>query len=515
MEHLNLLLVEDSADDAELIVRALRRGGFAVRHRLVDSPGAMAQALAEETWDLVLSDFRMPGFGGLEALRMLRATGQDVPFILVSGAIGEETAVAAMKAGAHGYVPKDRLDKLCPAVALELREAAARAEAARTKEELRRSEERYRSLFEHLPVPLALLDFSFLRAEGFAPSVDAGLREHLEAHPEALRACAAEVRVLEENQAGQVFRGGDGAPQGLSGMMVEGSWPVFLDLVAALAGGEASFRRECPLGAADGMQRTVSLDLRVVPGCEQSLSRVLVSFVDITERIQMEAALRDLDRLNAKGQLAAYIAHEINNPLAGIKNAFELLEPAIPEAHPHRRYAGMIQREIDRIASIIRTMYGVYRPASQEGVELLLAEVCEDIRSLLAPKCHGRGVEIAITVEPDLRLRCSEGLLRQLLFNLVQNAVETSPRFGVVTLGAGRGEQGTEIRVDDQGPEIPPELEERVFEPGFSTKGGSGMSGMGLGLDTCRSLAESLGGSLGFQSLGPGLGCRFSLRLPG
>ena len=223
---------------------------------------------------------------------------------------------------------------------------------------------------------------------------------------------------------------------------------------------------------------------------------------------------RDLDRLAAKGQMAAYVAHEINNPLAGIKNAFALLEPAIPLDHPHRRYADLIRREIDRIASIIRTMYDVYRPASPELAEVALAEVCLDIQSLLAPKCRTHGVEIALEVKAGLRLRCNEGLLRQVLFNLVQNAVEASPRDGIVRLGGAWTGYDTEIRVDDQGDGIPPEMAERVFEQGFSTKRGSGMSGLGLGLSTCKNLVEAMGGTLQFTSPGPGLGCCFRVRLP-
>lgn len=514
---LNVLLVEDSADDAELVLIELRRGGFEPQHQRVETHGAMAGALAARSWDLVLSDYRMPGFGGMEALGVLQASGQDLPFILVSGAIGEEGAVAAVKAGAHGFVSKERLDRLGPAVARELKDAAARAEARQAKEELRRSEARYRALFEHSPIPLSLQDFSGIRerAEQLRAEGTADLRGHFREHPEQLRACAAEVRILEENQASLAFHGADREdPATLAGMLVEASWPVFLEQVATLAGGAASFHGESPLRAANGCVRQVALDLMVVPGHERTLARVLVSFVDVTDRNQMAATLRDLDRLSVKGQMAAYIAHEINNPLAGIKNAFSLLEPAIPADHPHRRFADLIQREIDRIASIIRTMYGVYRPASQELTEVALAGIFQDIRNLLAPKCRAHGVEISITVAEDLRLRCNEGLLRQVLFNLVQNAVEASPRDGVVGLAAAVAGTGLEIRVDDQGAGIPPEQAEQVFEPGFTTKRASGMSGLGLGLSTCKGLVETLGGRLWFTSPGSGHGCSFRVRLP-
>jgi len=159
-------------------------------------------------------------------------------------------------------------------------------------------------------------------------------------------------------------------------------------------------------------------------------------------------------------------------------------------------------------------MYDVYRPPSQDLADVALAEVCQDIQSLLAPKCRAQGVEIALAVQPALGLRCNEGLLRQVLFNLVQNAVEASPRDGIVRLGGSKLAEGTEITVEDQGDGIPPELAERVFEQGFSTKRGSRMVGMGLGLSTCKNLVETLGGSLQFTSAGPGRGCCFRVRLP-
>jgi len=512
---LNLLLVEDSADDAELVLLALRRGGFQVRLVRVETAGAMAAALAAGPWDLVLSDYQLPGFGGLDALRVLQASGQDLPFILVSGAIGEEVAVAMVKAGAHDYVPKARLDGLCRVVERELKDAGARAGQRQAKEDLRLSEERYRALFEHSPIPFSVQDFSAVkrRLEGLRTAGIQDLRGHFGDHPEELQACAREVRIKEENQARVAFYGGAG-PEDFSTLLLEASWPVFLEEVLALTGGATAFRGECSLRAAGGATRTVALNTSVSPGYEQSLGRVLVSFVDVSDRVQMAATLRDLDRLSAKGQMAAYIAHEINNPLAGIKNAFALLEPAIPADHPHRRYAELIRREIDRIASIIRTMYDVYRPPSQDLADVALAEVCQDIQSLLAPKCRAQGVEIALEVQPALGLRCNEGLLRQVLFNLVQNAVEASPRDGIVRLGGSKLAEGTEITVEDQGDGIPPELAERVFEQGFSTKRGSRMVGMGLGLSTCKNLVETLGGSLQFTSAGPGRGCCFRVRLP-
>lgn len=120
---LHLLVVEDSEDDTKLLVRELKHAGYEVLWRRVDSAEAMRAALADQAWDLILSDYRIPGFGGREALRMIRETGQDVPFILVSGTLGEDAAVEIMRAGAHDFVRKDHLPRLVPAVRRALQEA--------------------------------------------------------------------------------------------------------------------------------------------------------------------------------------------------------------------------------------------------------------------------------------------------------------------------------------------------------------------------------------------------------
>lgn len=135
---LRVLLIEDSEPDGILLMRALERGGFEPIEERVDTPEAMNAAL-EKDWDLILADHAMPRFSAPQALRMIQDRGLDVPFIIVSGHIEEETAVAAMKSGAHDYIMKDRLARLVPAVERELREAEIRRARTRSEEELRRA----------------------------------------------------------------------------------------------------------------------------------------------------------------------------------------------------------------------------------------------------------------------------------------------------------------------------------------------------------------------------------------
>ena len=136
---LRLLIVEDSEDDALLIIEELRDGGFNPDYLRVDTMASIAAAL-DQTWDVVIADYKLPGFTGLDVLRMVRSRDPDVPFIVVSGLISEDTAVEAMRSGAHDYVLKDNLIRLAPAIDRELREVMVRRERRRAEEALVRNE---------------------------------------------------------------------------------------------------------------------------------------------------------------------------------------------------------------------------------------------------------------------------------------------------------------------------------------------------------------------------------------
>jgi len=147
---LRLLLVEDSEHDAELVLHELKRGGYAVEHERVETSNAMQTALTRNRWDLVLSDYSMPRFSAPQALEVLKASGQDLPFIIISGTIGEETAVSSLKAGAHDFVLKDSMARLIPAIERELRESETRRERRQAEQELHVSEERFRQLADNI-----------------------------------------------------------------------------------------------------------------------------------------------------------------------------------------------------------------------------------------------------------------------------------------------------------------------------------------------------------------------------
>lgn len=145
---LHALIVEVSEDDAFLLLRELQKGGFTTVFERVETPEAMAAALEKQAWDVIISGYVMPHFDGLSALRLLQDKKLDIPFILVSGKISEETAVEAMKAGAHDYLAKGNLQKLATAVRRELQNAEARQNYRRMAGALREVEERFRAVAE-------------------------------------------------------------------------------------------------------------------------------------------------------------------------------------------------------------------------------------------------------------------------------------------------------------------------------------------------------------------------------
>jgi PAS domain S-box-containing protein len=143
---LRILAIEDSEDDVVLLTRELRNGGYEPELERVDTADAMKSSIAEKDWDIIISDYIMPQFSGLRALDLLKQSGMDIPFIIVSGKIGEDIAVEAMKAGAHDYIVKGNLARLVPAVDREIREAETRKARKLAEDELKRYQEHLEEL---------------------------------------------------------------------------------------------------------------------------------------------------------------------------------------------------------------------------------------------------------------------------------------------------------------------------------------------------------------------------------
>src|ERR1039457_5552264 len=143
-EPLRVLFVDDSEKDVFLLLRQLRKGGFEPQHKRVEDAASLRTILQSEKWQIVISDFHMSDFDGLMALQIFKEAGRDIPFILVSAIVGEETAVLAMKQGAHDYIMKRNLARLVPVVQRELREAEMRGQQRRDQLALQQREEQLR-----------------------------------------------------------------------------------------------------------------------------------------------------------------------------------------------------------------------------------------------------------------------------------------------------------------------------------------------------------------------------------
>lgn len=225
--------------------------------------------------------------------------------------------------------------------------------------------------------------------------------------------------------------------------------------------------------------------------------RVLGISADVTKARRREQEFREVETLTSMGRVAARVAHEINNPLAGIRNAFLLIKDAVPESHPHHRYVGAIEREVDRIATVTRGLYETYRP-ERDGSTTAVASVIGDAVALLGEMNR----KAQVTIETNLRdvpsvVMLRGALLRQIVYNLVQNAIDASPPGGVVAVTGRMNGKGMILEVTDEGCGVPMGLRDRIFDPFFTTKGSNAEnSGMGLGLSMVARSVTAAGGTI-------------------
>jgi len=229
---------------------------------------------------------------------------------------------------------------------------------------------------------------------------------------------------------------------------------------------------------------------------------------------EFEKKRREMEKLAATGRMAARVAHEINNPLAGIQNAFLLVKEAVSTDHPYYEYVDLIEKEITRISQIVRRMYELYRTEPQEPTLLDVSVVLRETYRMLDTHIRRRQLQVRMELAPDLpKIQISEGDLQQILYNLLLNAIQASPQEGELILTASEEEGKVRAAVTDHGEGIPPEVLPHIFEPFFSTKKEAKEEGMGLGLAVSYSLAAAAGGGIEVETE-VGKGSTFTLVLP-
>jgi two-component system sporulation sensor kinase C len=275
-----------------------------------------------------------------------------------------------------------------------------------------------------------------------------------------------------------------------------------------------SFHLELELTTGKG--RKIWTDITAQTTAENGRTvKVFGTLQDVTDRRCAEEAMRTSEQFAAVGRMSARVAHEINNPLAGISNSFLLIKDAIPEAHAHHAYVGRIEREIRRIAKIVRQMLDLYRPEQESTTEFLLDDLLRDVVCLLELGARSRRVRILYsTASSPLTVRLQEGWLRQVLFNLVQNAVDASPTAGEVHIRTEFDDHTITITVEDGGKGIEPHVRPRLFDPFFTTKSDpAGPKGLGLGLSVSKNLVSAMGGVIEVETQ-LSVGSKFHIRLP-
>ncbi|GEM_PF-1378487 len=233
----------------------------------------------------------------------------------------------------------------------------------------------------------------------------------------------------------------------------------------------------------------------------------------IEEKNRIQKILQETEKLAGAGKLAARIAHEINNPLAGIKNSFLLVKDAIPSNHKYFEYVGRIEKEIDRVSQIVKQMFDLYRPGTRPADKFEVREVIGEIAELLQIAGQEKRIHIEIFCPNDITVMLPEALFRQIMYNVVQNAIQASPPKGTVKISASRDDSRLNIQVSDEGSGIDEKIRHKIFEPFFTTGTGGPTSGLGLGLSITRDIINAMEGKIDFENRSP-RGTTFNISIP-
>lgn len=233
----------------------------------------------------------------------------------------------------------------------------------------------------------------------------------------------------------------------------------------------------------------------------------------VEQRHQHEAWVAT-EKLALDGRMAATIAHEINNPLNGIISSFQIVKHGLAPEHPDYPFVGLIEREIQRIATIVRRMHALYKPQPDSSCPFDLCQLIRDVLKLSQPLALSRGVQLVHELPGNpLHVIQPEAAVSEVLYNLVKNATEASPPNSEVHVILQLRGSNSWIQVADRGSGIVPELGERIFEPFFSTKIGPEQIDTGLGLSVVRSQVKAMAGRMWFESEA-GRGTIFHVELP-
>ena len=500
---LRILHLEDDPNDMELVRSTLKKGGIDCDVEVVSDRPSFVAAFERGNADLILSDFSLPSFDGLSALKIVRARAADLPFIIVSGTLGEEAAIDSLHSGATDYVLKHRLARLGPAVRRAMSEADGRRARREVEEALQNERQFLRALLESLEVGIVACDRNgILTLFNRATREFHGLPEEPlppERWAEHLRLFRADGKTPLEKEAIPLFRA-------LQGEQVRNA--------------------ELTIVPADGLSRTVVASGQpILDGHGRNLGAV-IAMHDITERKQLEEQLRQSQKMEAVGRLAGGIAHDFNNLLNVITGYGEMISERLPQGDPMGPKIDQIKKAAQRAASLTRQLLAFSRKQVIEPRVLDLNALLADLDKMLR-RMIGEDIEMS-TVEgqPLGRIKADPGQIEQIVMNLVVNARDAMPQGGKLTLGTAnvdldqafaRRNAGARagayvlLSVGDTGTGMDPETQSHIFEPFFTTKEMG--KGTGLGLATVYGIVKQNNGYIEVESA-PGRGACFRVYLP-
>src|SRR5438552_2949675 len=497
---LRVLIVEDSENDALLLVRKLERSGFELTWKRVETTESLRAALTEQSWDIAFTDHSMPRFRSRDALAIVKEQGLDIPFVILSGAISEEEAVAAMQAGAVDYVRKDNLTRLVPVVERELRAAQERRKRQQAEAAQRESQARKSAILDSALDCIVTIDHQGKVFE-WNPAA-----EKTFGYPRA--------EVIGRELAALVI------PPALRERHRQG-------LARYLSTGQSSIlgkRMEMSALRADGTEFPVELSITPVP--TEGLPLFTGFIRDITERKQLEEQLRQLQKMESIGQLAAGVAHDFNNILAVIQGHTDMVLGGMVEGNDVEESLKQVSAAAKRAASLTRQLLAFSRKQEMQPQDVNLNEVVSGMTKMLE-RLLGADVALQFIPGPNLpAVNGDIGMMEQVLLNLAVNARDAMPQGGQLIISTAsrtfdethvkhnpeaRAGQFVCLSVRDTGCGIAPEALRRIFEPFFTTKEAG--RGTGLGLATVYGIVKQHQGWLDVESQ-VGQGTTFNLFLP-
>ena len=490
---LKILIVEDNPADAELLIRELRRAGFDPEWSRVDTEPEYLANLSGDL-DVILSDYDMPQFNGLRALELLKERRLEIPFIIVSGTIGEETAVAAMKKGAADYLLKDRLARLGPAIQHALEEGRAHRERKQAEEALRESEHKYRHLFESLTDAVFLIDARNGRILDGNPQSETLLGL---ARSEIMGANLAKFFPSEESGA---------------------------SLRRMLNFNQAGGRKiESVITRKDGARIPVECSARPITLHGHQL--ILVLMGDITEKNRTEAQLFRAQRMDTIGTLAGGIAHDLNNVFGPIIMAVDLFKLTMKDPR-EIEILEMVDSSAQRGAEMVKQVLYFARGLEGQRESIDPAALVEELQRLIHDTFPKSISLESFSVEGTSKFSGNRTQIYQVLLNLCVNARDAMPNGGRLKISARNAPIDEQVaakypnvlagnfvvlEVADSGEGIPPQIMDKIFEPFFTTKEVG--KGTGLGLSSSTAIVRSHGGFIAVESV-QGWGTVFRVHLP-